>query len=122
MQALKDLRLKDPQDEKGRRNTVILQKFLWFAGVSRNAVVVVLASVIAYFVHQDKEDPLILTGEFYDDLRLVDNTCLLLHLMVKDDAVEDGSTHGLRLLLVKTAFTWARVSFLNVGLQYVWHF
>ncbi|CAH2238333.1 jg17490 [Pararge aegeria aegeria] len=62
MKALKDIRLKDPQDEKGRRKTVILQRSFWFAGVSRNAVVVVLASVIAYFVHQDKEDPLILTG------------------------------------------------------------
>ncbi|XP_045771956.1 sodium-independent sulfate anion transporter-like isoform X1 [Maniola jurtina] len=63
MKALKDIRLKDPQDEKGRRNTVILQRSFWFAGVSRNAVVVVIASVIAYFVHQDKEEPLILTGD-----------------------------------------------------------
>ncbi|XP_023942591.2 sodium-independent sulfate anion transporter [Bicyclus anynana] len=63
MKALKDVQLKDSQDEKGRRNTVILQRSFWFAGVSRNAVVVVLASIIAYFVHQDKDDPLILTGD-----------------------------------------------------------
>ncbi|XP_049869038.1 sodium-independent sulfate anion transporter-like [Pectinophora gossypiella] len=62
MKALKDIRLKDQEDEKGRRNALILQKTLWFAGVARNAVVVVLAAVLAFFVHQDKTEPLILTG------------------------------------------------------------
>ncbi|KOB70768.1 Sodium-independent sulfate anion transporter, partial [Operophtera brumata] len=46
------------------KNTIILRpKCLWFVGVSRNAVVVVLAAVLAYFVHEDKGDPLILTGD-----------------------------------------------------------
>ncbi|CAK1547249.1 unnamed protein product [Leptosia nina] len=32
MKALKDIRLKEPKDEKSRRNTTILQRTLWFAG------------------------------------------------------------------------------------------
>lgn len=62
MKSLKDIRIKTATDEKGRRNAIILQRFLWFIGVSRNAVVVVLAAVLAYFVHENKSDPLILTG------------------------------------------------------------
>ncbi|XP_026317607.1 sodium-independent sulfate anion transporter-like isoform X2 [Hyposmocoma kahamanoa] len=62
MKALKDIHIKDPEGEKGRRRAVIIQRTLWLAGVARNAVVVLLASIIAFFVHQDKEDPLILTG------------------------------------------------------------
>ncbi|KAM3961068.1 sodium-independent sulfate anion transporter [Aphomia sociella] len=62
MKVLKDIRVKGLQNEKSRRSAVIIQKCLWFAGVGRNAVVVVLAAVLAFFVHQDKEDPLILTG------------------------------------------------------------
>ncbi|XP_072931925.1 sodium-independent sulfate anion transporter-like [Epargyreus clarus] len=62
MKALKDIRLKDPQDEKSRRSTLIMQRTLWFVGVSRNAVVVVIAAAVAYFVHQTKDEPLILTG------------------------------------------------------------
>ncbi|KAJ0177281.1 hypothetical protein K1T71_007290 [Dendrolimus kikuchii] len=61
MKSLKDIQIKTAADEKGR-HTIILQRFLWFVGVSRNAVVVVLAAVLAYFVHEDKGDPLILTG------------------------------------------------------------
>nr|XP_032523263.1 sodium-independent sulfate anion transporter-like isoform X1 [Danaus plexippus plexippus] len=61
MKALKDVRLKD-NDEKSRRSQ-ILQRCFWFVGVARNAVVVVTASIIAFFVHQDKEVPLILTGD-----------------------------------------------------------
>ncbi|GBP59958.1 Sodium-independent sulfate anion transporter [Eumeta japonica] len=62
MKALKDIRVKDPQDEKAKRNVLILQRSLWVVGVARNAVVVVLAAVVAYFVHVDRENPLILTG------------------------------------------------------------
>ncbi|XP_053607161.1 sodium-independent sulfate anion transporter-like isoform X2 [Plodia interpunctella] len=61
MKALKDVRLKDSRDEKNRRS-VVLQKLFWFAGVARNAVVVVVASTLAFFVHQDKDEPFILTG------------------------------------------------------------
>ncbi|XP_064071938.1 sodium-independent sulfate anion transporter-like [Vanessa tameamea] len=61
MKALKDIRLKDPQDEKSGR-ILVLQRSLWFAGVSRNAIIVVIASVVAFFVHEDKDNPLILTG------------------------------------------------------------
>ncbi|CAH2106303.1 unnamed protein product [Euphydryas editha] len=61
MKALKDIKLKDSQDEKVGR-IVVLQRSLWFAGVARNAVVVVIASVVAFFVHEDKNRPLILTG------------------------------------------------------------
>ncbi|XP_060802818.1 sodium-independent sulfate anion transporter isoform X1 [Amyelois transitella] len=61
MKALKDIRLKESQDEKNRRS-IILQKSFWFAGVARNAVVVVVASLLAFFIHQDKDEPFILTG------------------------------------------------------------
>ncbi|CAH0723330.1 unnamed protein product, partial [Brenthis ino] len=60
MKALKDFQFKS-KDETDRR-TVILRRSFWFAGVSRNAVVVVIASVIAFFVHEDKDAPLLLTG------------------------------------------------------------
>lgn len=62
-QALKDIHIKDPEDVKGRRKVVITRRSLWFAGVARNAVVVVLASVLAFFIHRNKQDPLILTGK-----------------------------------------------------------
>ncbi|CAK1596252.1 unnamed protein product [Parnassius mnemosyne] len=62
MKAMKDIRLKDPQDDKGRRSAIIIQRTLWFAGVSRNAVVVVIASILAFIFHEDKGEPLILTG------------------------------------------------------------
>ncbi|KAL4702129.1 hypothetical protein ACJJTC_016053 [Scirpophaga incertulas] len=61
MKALKDIHIITAQDGK-RRGPVLLQKCLWFAGVGRNAVVVVLAAVLAYFLHRDKNDPLILTA------------------------------------------------------------
>lgn len=51
-------------DEKDRRKVRIIKKLLWFAGVARNAVVVCLASVIAFYVYEDKYDPFILTGKF----------------------------------------------------------
>ncbi|KAL0841340.1 hypothetical protein ABMA28_015052 [Loxostege sticticalis] len=63
MKALKDIRLKGAEDKKGQRSTAILQKCLWFAGVGRNAVVVVLAAVLAYCVYEDAQEPLILTGD-----------------------------------------------------------
>ncbi|KAG6454520.1 sodium-independent sulfate anion transporter-like [Manduca sexta] len=63
MKALKEIRFKEVRDEKNHRSTRFLQRFLWFAGVSRNAVVVVLAAVLAFMVHEDKGDPLILTGK-----------------------------------------------------------
>ncbi|CAH2037358.1 unnamed protein product, partial [Iphiclides podalirius] len=62
MKAMKDIRLKQPLDDKGRRSALIIQRTLWFVGVSRNAVVVVIAAVLAFLVHEDKRDPLILTG------------------------------------------------------------
>ncbi|CAH0397843.1 unnamed protein product [Chilo suppressalis] len=62
MKALKDIRIKAAQDEKDNRSAVVLQRTLWFAGVARNAVVVVVAAVLAFFIHQDRNDPLILTG------------------------------------------------------------
>ncbi|KAJ2945897.1 hypothetical protein O0L34_g4805 [Tuta absoluta] len=63
MKALKDIRIKEAEDEKRRRMTSLLQKSLWFAGVARNAVVVLLAAVAAFFLHQDKNEPLMLTGD-----------------------------------------------------------
>lgn len=63
LKALKDVKIKDKAaDEKGCRKAKIMKKALWFAGVARNAVVVCLASVIAYFLHADKQDPFLLTG------------------------------------------------------------
>ncbi|XP_013143122.1 PREDICTED: sodium-independent sulfate anion transporter-like [Papilio polytes] len=62
MKAMKDIRLKEPEDDKGRRSAKIIQRALWFVGVSRNAVVVVIASVIAFLVYEDKNFPLMLTG------------------------------------------------------------
>ncbi|XP_063825016.1 sodium-independent sulfate anion transporter-like isoform X2 [Ostrinia nubilalis] len=62
MKAMKDIRLKGVEEEKGRRSSAILQKCFWFAGVARNAVVVVFAAVVAYCVYQDSQEPLILTG------------------------------------------------------------
>ncbi|XP_045535570.1 sodium-independent sulfate anion transporter [Papilio machaon] len=62
MKAMKDIRLKEPEDDKGRRSAKIIQRSLWFVGVSRNAVVVVIASVIAFLVYEDKNYPLMLTG------------------------------------------------------------
>nr|XP_037872785.1 sodium-independent sulfate anion transporter isoform X1 [Bombyx mori] len=62
MKALKDIEIKSVINDKNRKGMLILQRFLWFVGVSRNAVVVVLAAVLAYTVHEDKRDPLILTG------------------------------------------------------------
>ncbi|XP_045497828.1 sodium-independent sulfate anion transporter-like [Colias croceus] len=59
MKALKDIHI---NDEKGGKNSVIVKRTLWFVGVSRNAVVVVIASVLAFFLHQDKNNPFILTG------------------------------------------------------------
>ncbi|XP_050345914.1 sodium-independent sulfate anion transporter-like [Nymphalis io] len=61
MKALKDIRLKNSKDEKGGR-ILLLQRSLWFAGISRNAIIVVIASVVAFLVHEDKDNPLILTG------------------------------------------------------------
>lgn len=60
MKALKDFHFKS-KDEKVRR-VVVLRRSFWFAGVSRNAVVVIMASLIAYFVYEDKDSPFILTG------------------------------------------------------------
>ncbi|XP_041978767.1 sodium-independent sulfate anion transporter-like [Aricia agestis] len=62
MKVLKDIRLSS-SDKKSTNNIVIKQKLLWFCGVSRNAVVVVVATMIAFFVHEDKNNPLILTGD-----------------------------------------------------------
>ncbi|XP_045448685.1 sodium-independent sulfate anion transporter-like [Melitaea cinxia] len=62
MKALKDIKFKDSQDEKAGR-TVILQRSLWFVGVGRNAFVVLIASVVAFFVHEDRNRPFILTGD-----------------------------------------------------------
>lgn len=62
-QALKDIHIKDPEDEKSRRNADMLRKIFWFVGVSRNAVVVVVAALIAFFVHKNNNEPLILTGK-----------------------------------------------------------
>lgn len=63
MKALKDIKIKDKAaDEKGCRKAKVLKKLLWFGGVSRNAVVVCLASLIAYFVYEDKYTPFLLTG------------------------------------------------------------
>ncbi|XP_038212343.1 sodium-independent sulfate anion transporter-like [Zerene cesonia] len=59
MKALKEIHIKD---EKGGKNSVIVKRTLWFVGVSRNAVVVVIASVLAFFLHQDRNNPFILTG------------------------------------------------------------
>ncbi|PZC86485.1 hypothetical protein B5X24_HaOG209204 [Helicoverpa armigera] len=62
-QALKDIKIKDKAaDEKGSRKAKILKRFLWFTGVARNAVVVCLASVTAFILHEDKYDPFLLTG------------------------------------------------------------
>ncbi|XP_073945401.1 sodium-independent sulfate anion transporter-like [Choristoneura fumiferana] len=63
MKALKDIHIKDPEDEKSRKGVMVLQKSLWFSGVARNAVVVVLAAVVAFCVYLDVGDPLILTGK-----------------------------------------------------------
>lgn len=63
MQALKDIRIKKPQDEKGQRSAAVKAKILWLLGVSRNAVVVILATVVAFLVYNDATDPLLLTGD-----------------------------------------------------------
>nr|XP_021189016.2 sodium-independent sulfate anion transporter [Helicoverpa armigera] len=63
MRALKDIKIKDKAaDEKGSRKAKILKRFLWFTGVARNAVVVCLASVTAFILHEDKYDPFLLSG------------------------------------------------------------
>ncbi|KAH9628522.1 hypothetical protein HF086_008042, partial [Spodoptera exigua] len=64
MKAMKDIKIKDKAaDEKGCRKAKILKKVLWVGGVSRNAVVVCLASLIAYFVYEDKYNPFLLTAK-----------------------------------------------------------
>lgn len=62
-QTLKDIEIKDPDDEKGKLQAHRIRRTLWFLGVARNAVVVLVAATIAYFVHQDQSTPLILTGK-----------------------------------------------------------
>ncbi|XP_063618365.1 sodium-independent sulfate anion transporter-like [Cydia splendana] len=63
MKALKDIRIGVKDSEKSQKGVVFIQKSLWFAGVSRNAVVVILAAAVAFFVYLDVGDPLILTGK-----------------------------------------------------------
>ncbi|XP_075973650.1 sodium-independent sulfate anion transporter-like [Anticarsia gemmatalis] len=63
MQALKDVPVKQAQDEKGKRSAAVKAKMLWFIGVSRNAVVVVLATLTAFLMYNDIEDPFLLTGD-----------------------------------------------------------
>ncbi|XP_068631791.1 sodium-independent sulfate anion transporter-like [Battus philenor] len=62
MKTMKDIRLKEPQDDKGRRSARVIQRTLWFLGVSRNAIVVVIASVLAFLIYENKDNPLRLTG------------------------------------------------------------
>lgn len=63
MKAMKDIKIKEPEDEKNRGRIKIIQKCMWFLGVARNAVVVVIAAAVAYFIHESKEIPFILTGK-----------------------------------------------------------
>ena len=72
---MKDFHFKS-KDEKNRR-VVVLRRSFWFAGVSRNAVVVIMASVIAYYIYEDKDSPFILTGRIYFlimDVLIMNNT------------------------------------------------
>ncbi|VVC87142.1 unnamed protein product [Leptidea sinapis] len=62
MKAIKEIRIRKSDEEQKSRSKVILQRSLWFAGVSRNAFVVVLASVVAFILQQDERNPFILTG------------------------------------------------------------
>ncbi|XP_063361922.1 sodium-independent sulfate anion transporter-like isoform X1 [Cydia amplana] len=63
MKALKDIHIGVKDNEKSKKGVVFIQKSLWFAGVSRNAVVVILAAAVAFFVYLDVGNPLILTGK-----------------------------------------------------------
>ncbi|VVC96684.1 unnamed protein product [Leptidea sinapis] len=62
MKVIKEIRIKKSNEEKASSCEVILQRSVWFAGVSRNAFVVVLASVVAFILQQDERNPFILTG------------------------------------------------------------
>ncbi|CAH0579318.1 unnamed protein product [Chrysodeixis includens] len=63
MKSLKDIKIKiNTETERGRRNDFIMKKFLWFIGVARNATVVALATVTAYLVYEDINNPFLLTG------------------------------------------------------------
>ncbi|CAG9094603.1 unnamed protein product [Plutella xylostella] len=53
---------------KDQRSPKSLKKVLWFSSVARNAVVVILAATLAYFLHEDTTHPLILTGEITSGL------------------------------------------------------
>ncbi|KAG7302741.1 hypothetical protein JYU34_012697 [Plutella xylostella] len=53
---------------KDQRAPKSLKKVLWFSSVARNAVVVILAATLAYFLHEDTTHPLILTGEITSGL------------------------------------------------------
>ncbi|XP_063533837.1 sodium-independent sulfate anion transporter-like isoform X1 [Cydia strobilella] len=63
MKALKEIHIGAKDNEKSQKGVAFIQKSLWFAGVSRNAVVVILAAAVAFFVYLDVGDPLILTGK-----------------------------------------------------------
>ncbi|CAH0579317.1 unnamed protein product [Chrysodeixis includens] len=49
-------------NERQHRRAVIINRFLWFVGVSRNATVVTVATVTAFCVYKDIKTPFLLTG------------------------------------------------------------
>ncbi|XP_026724927.1 sodium-independent sulfate anion transporter-like isoform X3 [Trichoplusia ni] len=64
MKSLKDLKIKiNTQDESGRRKAKRVKKTLWFISIARNATCVALATVFAYLVYEDIENPFLLTGD-----------------------------------------------------------
>ncbi|XP_023314418.1 sodium-independent sulfate anion transporter-like isoform X1 [Trichogramma pretiosum] len=60
LRKLKDVKVKSSETSRAR---AFLAKSLWFVSVARNAIVVLLCSVLSYYFHQRGQMPFVLSGQ-----------------------------------------------------------
>ncbi|XP_003399193.1 sodium-independent sulfate anion transporter isoform X1 [Bombus terrestris] len=59
---------KDNDRSKGKRKKMWLKKFLWFLSICRNALVILIASTIAFYFEKTGSSPFILSGKIQSGL------------------------------------------------------